>query len=643
MRYLFIICATLLASAGCRSPEWIQRREDPYRPANSYLPWTAHTFPEPSRRTQQLLRRYNLPHNVVQQPQIMLASLEDALQIEASSDKVYAYADMAHAAAARIEQLDEKKAFDLYATSVAHAYMYLFDKKNQASRNPYDPQFRGACDLYNNSLDRALRIVNRHGGFRTGVQHKCQVGRHSLSFGIVSRCEHLRDHEFDRYEFVSDFRTGGLPNHYRQFGLGVPIIAVRKARADGAELEKHYPPKLAVPMTAVLRLVPQSGSAAEDNSSKLNAVLELHDPLTTPTVSLAGYRVPLESDTTTPLAYFLDKLEYTDVHAATSGFLYPGQTSDRSGLYMLEPYQPGKIPVLLVHGLWSTPIKWMEMFNDLRSVPEIARRYQFWFFFYPTGQPFIYSAATLRKELAEIRKLLDPHHHEPALDQMVLVGHSMGGLIAKLQTINSGGHFWNGLTEKPFDAVKGDAESLYRLHSTYFFRASPSIHRVITIATPHQGSSRSNSATQWLGRRLISPPPVFVKLAEQLNLQNPNVFGEDGSRLTRTSIEMLAPGSPALEAMSAAERAPWVTYHNVIGQITETDWLGNESSTGDTVVSGASARSADAVSELTVNAEHRMTHRHPLTVLEVRRILLEHLKTFSQKIPPLGLSPPRGP
>jgi hypothetical protein len=61
------------------------------------------------------------------------------------------------------------------------------------------------------------------------------------------------------------------------------------------------------------------------------------------------------------------------------------------------------------------------------------------------------------------------------------------------------------------------------------------------------------------------------------------------------------------------------------------------------VVSGASARSADAVSELTVNAEHRMTHRHPLTVLEVRRILLEHLKTFSQKIPPLGLSPPRGP
>jgi pimeloyl-ACP methyl ester carboxylesterase len=602
------------------------------------LPWTAHTFPEPSQRTKQLLRRYNLPRDVDQQPQVMLASLDDALQLEKAPEKIYAYAELAHAAAARIEQRDEKKAFDLYATSVAHAYKYLFDGNHQAGRNPYDPQFRGACDLYNKSLDRALRIVNRHGGFRTGVRHDCQAGKQTLSFSIVSKCQHLGDHEFDQYEFVSDFRTGGLPNHYHRFGLGVPIIAVRKARDGEDALEKHYPPKLAVPMTAFLRLIPNTNARGPTTSSHLNAVLELYDPLMTPRVSLAGYQVPLESDTTTPLAYFLDKLEYTDVRAATSGFLYPGQTSYRSGLYMLEPYQPGKIPVLLVHGLWSTPIKWMEMFNDLRSVPEIARRYQFWFFFYPTGQPFIYSAATLREELTEIRKLLDPNGRQAALDQMVLVGHSMGGLLAKLQTVESGDHFWSALTEKPFDTVKGDTEALYRLHSTYFFRANPSIRRVITIATPHEGSSRSNWATQWLGRRIISPPPVFAKLAEQLNLQNPDVFGEDGHRLTRNSVEMLAPDSPALKALAAADSAPWVTCHNVIGRVAESDWLGNESTTGDTVVALASAKSADAVSEIVVDAEHNMTHRHPLTILEVRRILLEHVRRSPRRIAPIGHS-----
>ena len=73
------------------------------------------------------------------------------------------------------------------------------------------------------------------------------------------------------------------------------------------------------------------------------------------------------------------------------------------GLYMVQPYEPGKIPVLMVHGLWSSPMTWMEMFNDLRSQPEIRDHYQFWFYLYPTGQPFWLSAAQLRRDLAKVR------------------------------------------------------------------------------------------------------------------------------------------------------------------------------------------------------------------------------------------------
>ena len=108
------------------------------------------------------------------------------------------------------------------------------------------------------------------------------------------------------------------------------------------------------------------------------------------------------------------------------------------GLYMVQPYEPGKIPVLMVHGLWSSPMTWMEMFNDLRSQPEIRDHYQFWFYLYPTGQPFWLSAAQLRRDLAKVREVLDPTHQEPALDQMVLIGHSMGGLVSQLQTLQSG-------------------------------------------------------------------------------------------------------------------------------------------------------------------------------------------------------------
>ena len=116
---------------------------------------------------------------------------------------------------------------------------------------------------------------------------------------------------------------------------------------------------------------------------------------------------------------------------------------------MLEPYQPGKIPVLMIHGLWSSPITWMEMFNDLRGDPDLRSQYQFWFYLYPTGQPFWRSATQLREDLADVRKTVDPTRHEAALDQMVLVGHSMGGLVANMQIVNSRDDFWHIVSDKP--------------------------------------------------------------------------------------------------------------------------------------------------------------------------------------------------
>jgi hypothetical protein len=167
---------------------------------------------------------------------------------------------------------------------------------------------------------------------------------------------------------------------------------------------------------------------------------------------------------------------------------------------------------------------------------------------------------------------------------------------------------------------------------------------VVTIGTPHAGSAYSNTATQWLGRRLISLPPVITAVSERLHLDNPGVFRDDGVHLTRTSIDALAPDSPALKALQAARRAPWVTYHNVIGKEPEGKWIGGGGD-GDGVVTLASARTPEAVSEIVVPADHQMIHRHPRSVLEVRRVLLEHLRQanpMAHARPPLYHSPPIG-
>ena len=106
----------------------------------------------------------------------------------------------------------------------------------------------------------------------------------------------------------------------------------------------------------------------------------------------------------------------------------------------------------------------------------------------------------------------------------------------------------------------------------------------------------------------------------------------DVADLTPTSLEMLAPGSAALKSLAAAPQAPWVTYHNVIGRTESKDLLRRVTGDGDGVVTISSAQADDVVSEIIVDADHHSIHRHPRTILEVRRILLEHLDSLRPAI-----------
>ncbi|MEX0585053.1 MAG: alpha/beta fold hydrolase, partial [Pirellulales bacterium] len=494
-----------------------------------------------------------------------------------------------------------------------------FDDRLFETRNPYDPQYRGACDLYNQALEGSLRLLAKRGQLKPGARHICQAGGHSIDVTIEVRTNSWSGDDFDRIEFVSDYEVTGLTNQYRTYGLGVPLIAVRNKKSRGGQTEKYYPPDLSFPVTAFLRVTPDGRGAAR------HAVLELYDPLTTTDVAVKGRLAPLESDLSTPLAYFLNNPAFQDQTLATEGFLNPDKAAAIKGLYMLEPYQPGKIPVLMVHGLWSSPLTWMQMFNDLRSLPEVRRHYQFWFYMYPTGQPFWQSAAQFRAELAQMRQNLDPVGREPALDQMVLVGHSMGGLVSKLQTLDGGDPYWNIVSDKPFQLVKASPEAKQHLEQTIYFKANPAVRRVITLGTPHRGSNFANSPTRWLARTFIKLPAMFTMGTDELRRENPGLFRENSLADISTSIDSLAPDSPILPVMLQTPQPPWVTYHNVVGVIPQSKWREKFAGRGDGVVPFGSAHLDNVASEIVVEADHVNVHSHPRSVLEVKRILLEHL------------------
>lgn len=618
------VLALVAPLAGCASSEYVKLRSVPKSPLVEKLKLTSRGGPRPSPRTVQLLRQYDLVGDLKRDHTQLLTRLQAAIDREPTAEKLYSFAELSYLAGKKMEVKNPAAALDHYGAAVTHAYLYLFDERFAPLRNPYDPQFRGACDLYNGALECALRIMKRQGALVPGRTHAIQSASQVWNVTVVAVGAGWKPEDFERFEFVSDYEVQGLTNQYQSFGLGVPLIAVRKRRPQHVATEQFYPPELSFPVTAFLRVLP-GGTPPAGVAAPQPALLELYDPLASTDILVGGRRVPLESDLSTPLAYFLNDPRLNELGSPTAGLLWPDQSRAITGLYMLEPYEPGKIPVLMVHGLWSNPLTWMEMFNDLRSVPEIRSRYQFWFYLYPTGGPFWESAATLREELAEVRWVVDPDRRDPALDQMVLVGHSMGGLVSKLQTIESGDDFWNVVSDKPFQAVQALPEVRYSLANTFFFRPNPSIRRVITIGTPHRGSRFANDATRWLAQKFISLPRLPLVRFERLYRDNPGALGDASLFTIKTSIDSLATDSPILPVMLEARRPPWVKYHNIVGVLSDQGWLGSVAGGTDGVVSYASAHLDDVASELAVDADHSTLHRHPLSVLEVRRILLEHL------------------
>ncbi|HWB09233.1 MAG TPA: alpha/beta fold hydrolase [Pirellulales bacterium] len=619
-------------STGCTTTHYVKVNSAPHSPLVERLKLTSWGGPQPSARTLQLLRQYDLLSDLHGNMRPLLDKLQTIVDREPTPDKVYGFAELNYIAGRKSELASPDLALDYFGTSVMHAYQYLFDPRYGPMRNPYDPEFRGACDVYNGALESALRLVQRRGGLLPGRTYSIESASQAWDVKIVVSEGRWQNDDFAAFKFVSDYEVQGLQNQFHNFGLGVPLIAIRERHAPQQPGEQFLPAVLSFPVTAFLHVVPDARASPTGTRPRHIAVLELHDPLSSPDIIVAGRRVPLETDLSTPLAYFLNDPQLDPNNPrlnletiATQGLLHPDKTAAEAGLYMLQPYEPDKIPVLMIHGLWSSPMTWMEMFNDLRGDPEIRKHYQFWFYLYPTGQPFWNSATRLRADLAQARAVLDPQRREPAFDQMVLVGHSMGGLVAKMQTVASRDRFWHIVSDKPFQVVKASSDERRHLEETFFFRPDPSVRRLITIATPNRGSEFANGTTRWLAKELINLPQLPSLRRDELIKENPDVFRTRGMLQVKTSIDSLAPDSPILPVLLQAEQPPWVKCHNIVGVLPDTGLIGSVAGGSDGVVSYESAHLDNVASELKVAADHWEVNRHPLSILEVRRILLEHL------------------
>lgn len=584
--------------------------------------------PEPSDRAKVYLRRYDVEPNFRRTKLDSLKQLKILAEHEPDLNKEFALSELAFHEGTVDDKMGRKEKAKLwYLTSAYHAYRYLFSPTYDAYRNAYAPEFRMVVDYYNRSLENLLVILNKDNGLMADRNRQLKIDNWTINYGINMRGPWQTD-EFEKFEFANAYEVKGIGNKHRTEGLGVPLVGVRKKDVSHSGVDRYYPDGLALPVTAFIRFSDDSCRVGSADVHNVQCSIDMYDSLRDRIVQVGNRRAPLESDITTPLAYFLQNPLVSTKVLDTLGMLQIDVLKDVAGLYMLEPYDPNRIPVVMVHGLWSSPFTWLEMFNELRALPEIRENYQFWFYLYPTGQPFWLSAKQMRADLAEVRQQIDSEHQIETLDHMVLIGHSMGGLLARLQTVDSGNEFWNIVSDQPFDALETDEQTRAEIHDTLFFTANPSVKRVITIGTPHRGSKMANNFTRWLGHTFIKLPDLLDGSVLKKIRNKDQMFKDKKVLTTKTSIDSLSPGSPFLAQLLESRPAPWVTMHNIIGNVEKRRYFGvageMKATDSDGVVSTQSSKFGSAISQVEVNATHSQIHLKPKTILEVRRILMVH-------------------
>ena len=385
-----------------------------------------------------------------------------------------------------------------------------------------------------------------------------------------------------------------------QSGIGGSLVGIRQTNPR----ENFAPFKgVSAPVTATLDF---KGN---------DATLALRRPAKQPNATVEGKVRPLSADFSAPISYYRPPSNLLLV-----GFLAGirgGNYAEKTGLYFLQPYDPDRIPLVFVHGLFSTPFTWVETINGLQADPEIRKHYQFWVFSYPTGNPILYSALRLREELAKVDKLYP--NHRP----YVVVGHSMGGMLTREQVITVTEGMWeNDKTVGPAakNVFANDSRDSLIVHAMTF-RANPRIKRVVFVCTPHRGSDMASSGIGKIGISLITLPLNIAKtMTDALTAQEIAQFTGSAKRLPN-SVWGLKPTNPAIRVVNSAPMT--VPYHSIIGDRGK----GDSPNSTDGVVAYWSSHLDGAKSEKIVPGPHTSTGL-PQTIAELDRILELHLKSL---------------
>lgn len=404
---------------------------------------------------------------------------------------------------------------------------------------------------------------------------------------------------------------GGI--RHQSDGFGVPLVAFAPTCTDRPICTLYPPEGIFRPATFWLEGVPDAGHKGEA------PLFVIQYPVSQPEHLIGSKHYPLAEDLSAPYAQLLER---TNLRRLGWWGLVGGKAVGlRSGVFLLDDYDPDKMPIIMIHGLGSSPIIWARLSNAIFGDSALHQRYQIWHVVYQTNAPLLVERRRVQGYLDATWKILDPGDHAPARTGEVLIGHSLGGVIARLLCARSTPALWSAAFLVPWERLRGRSDDLALLKSVFQFEPYPGVDEAIFMAAPQHGSP---AAGYWYGRVAQSLAwgdiPELAVLSRIANENSPAIPADllANYRIGRlSSISSLLPDQPVSLVDEQLMPVSGVRYHTIAGV------LAGQRPPGDGFVPLSSALIPGAASTLIVHSNHRVPN-NPEAIAAVLKILRDH-------------------
>lgn len=539
------------------------------------------------------------------------------------------------------KDVDARNVFSAWLESARYAYAYLFYTPRTPGDRAFEDRQTLVKDWYNYAVQQATTLlfqakINNPYANETDNNYAIKFDDWRLNLNIAVRLpKGVRRPDELISANILNFK--GLRSTYRRDGFGAEFIAVIKdqempkpaspVQNNSTNTKKRWsqsPGWSEMPSPDITVVYKFVGDDLEQILGNKQVDIDVLDPFMVDRININGQAVPLAGNFTAGYGFWLAQSGFS--RQSLRSLFGREQGIERPQLFMMQPYDPNKRVILMVHGLASSPEAWVNLANEILGDEQLRNEFQVWQIYYPTNLPIVINHALIRKLLQETIMNFDPESSTQASQDMVLIGHSMGGMIGRLMVSTADTELWNWVQQER----DIDSKNLNRLHRNLDpilqFEPVPNIGRAIFIATPHKGTKvAGNNMVRWLSGFVRLPLVILKNIDEALV---PKAYAGDTALSARklaipSSFDNLDENDAFVIAAANLPIAAGLEYHSIIARKSADGPL---LKSDDGFVPYTSSHLDGAQSEAVIVSGHSVQESAE-SILEIRRILKEDINT----------------